>query len=49
MGEGLNDLNGFFSELVPHIATHLFNSDNIDLMEPMKLDEDDLRSTERKS
>lgn len=42
MREGLNDLDEFFAELVPHIASHLFKGDSIDLMEWMELDEDDL-------
>ena len=42
MREGLNDLDEFFAELVPHIASHLFEGDSIDLMEWMELDEDDL-------
>ena len=40
--EGLDDLDEFFSELVPHVATHLFEGDSVDLMEWMELDEDDL-------
>jgi hypothetical protein len=40
--EGLDDLDEFFAELVPHVATHLFKSDSVNLMEWMELDEDDL-------
>ena len=40
--EGLDDLDVFFAELVPHVATHLFEGDSVDLMEWMELDEDDL-------
>lgn len=40
--EGLDDLDEFFSELVPHVATHLFEGDSVNLMEWMELDEGDL-------
>lgn len=40
--EGLDDLDEFFAELVPHVATHLFEGDSVDLMGWMELDEDDL-------
>lgn len=39
--EGLNDLDEFFAEMMPHIAKHLFEDDSVDLMEWMELDEDD--------
>ena len=40
--EGLENLDEFFAELVPHVAKHLFEGESIDLMEWMELDEDDL-------
>jgi hypothetical protein len=40
--EGLDDMDEFFAEMVPHVAKHLFEGDSIDLMEWMELDEDDL-------
>jgi hypothetical protein len=40
--EGINDIDEFFAEMVPHVATHLFQGDSIDLMEWMELDEQDL-------
>ena len=40
--EGLNDLDEFFAEMVPHVAKHLFENDSIPLMEWMELDEEDL-------
>jgi len=40
--EGIDDIDEFFAEMVPHVAKHLFEDDSIDLMEWMELDEDDL-------
>lgn len=40
--EGIDDIDSFFAEMVPHVAKHLFEGDSIDLMEWMELDEDDL-------
>ena len=40
--EGVNDIDEFFAELVPHVTKHLFKGDSIDLMEWMELNEDDL-------
>jgi hypothetical protein len=40
--EGIDDIDAFFAEMVPHVAKHLFESDSIDLMEWMELDEEDL-------
>ena len=40
--EGVNDIDEFFAEMVPHVAKHLFQSDSIALMEWMELDEEDL-------
>lgn len=40
--EGINDIDEFFAEMVPHVATHLFQSDSIGLMEWMELSEEDL-------
>ena len=40
--EGIDDIDEFFAEMVPHVAKHLFEGDSIDLMEWMELDEDDL-------
>ena len=40
--EGVDDIDEFFAEMVPHVAKHLFESDSIDLMKWMELDEDDL-------
>ena len=42
--EGVNDIDEFFAEMVPHVATHLFKGDSIDLMEWMELDEEDLET-----
>ncbi|GGJ03904.1 hypothetical protein GCM10008995_12170 [Halobellus salinus] len=42
--EGVNDIDEFFAEMVPHVATHLFKSDSLDLMEWMELDEEDLEN-----
>jgi hypothetical protein len=40
--EGIDDIDEFFAEMVPHVAKHLFEGDSIDLMDWMELDEDDL-------
>ena len=40
--EGLDDLDEFFAELVPHVAKHLFEGDSVDLMDWMELHGDDL-------
>ena len=40
--EGVDDIDEFFAEMVPHVAKHLFEDDSIDLMEWMELNEDDL-------
>jgi hypothetical protein len=40
--EGLDDLDEFFAEMVPHVAKHLFEGDTIPLMEWMELSEEDL-------
>jgi hypothetical protein len=40
--EGINDIDEFFAEMVPHVAKHLFEGDSIDLMDWMELDEEDL-------
>ena len=42
--EGVNDIDEFFAEMVPHVATHLFKGDSLDLMEWMELDEEDLEA-----
>jgi hypothetical protein len=42
--EGINDIDEFFAEMVPHVAKHLFEGDSIDLMEWMELDEEDLET-----
>ncbi|WP_435182987.1 hypothetical protein [Halobellus sp. EA9] len=42
--EGVDDIDKFFAEMVPHVATHLFKGDSIDLMEWMELDEEDLEA-----
>lgn len=39
--EGVNDIDEFFAEMVPHVAKHLFEGDSSDLMAWMELDEDD--------
>jgi len=40
--EGINDIDEFFAEMVPHVAKHLFEGDTIPLMEWMELSEEDL-------
>ena len=40
--EGINDIDEFFAEMVPHAAKHLFEGDTIPLMEWMELSEEDL-------
>ena len=40
--EGLDDIDEFFAEMVPHIAKHLFEGDSTDLMDWMGLDTEDL-------
>ncbi|MFC7027876.1 hypothetical protein ACFQJ5_10130 [Halomicroarcula sp. GCM10025324] len=40
--EGINDIDEFFAEMVPHVTKHLFEGDSIDLMDWMELDEEDL-------
>ena len=42
--EGVNDIDEFFAEMVPHVATHLFKGNSIDLMEWMELDEEDMET-----
>ena len=40
--EGINDIDEFFAEMVPHVAKHLFEGDTIPLMEWMELSEEDI-------
>jgi len=42
--EGVESIDAFFAEMVPHVAKHLFESDSIALMEWMELDEEDLET-----
>lgn len=42
--EGVEDIDEFFAEMVPHVAKHLFEGDSTDLMAWMELDEEDLEA-----
>ena len=42
--QGLSNVDEFFAQMIPHVATHLFEGDSTPLMEWMGLEEDDLEA-----